>query len=495
MNSKTLEFFKELYEKFPKLKLIKLEPKTEYISLDTPIICSTLYGDVSQFPRNLTRGQIPTIKSAIDKTEYFTNQLKESYPEFFTWFKVVEYKDCFNVIIENRYGKLRANAKNLLLGFKPSIQTALDKKEYYLNKLASVNPDFLKEYTLVSDYTNESGYGTFRCKYGDVRVTFNNSYSYIPNVMSAVDKTSFFLKKLEEAVPNYKEKFQVVSDYTRSLDYMVVKDKYGELKITAAQLLQGHTPNVSSALDKFSYRVTQFTEIHGDAYTYIEDTSCHEGIKIICNFCNNEFCQQADNHLQGKGCNFCSTRRTAEKLSMTYEDFIYYSKKNGNVNVDFINCNYTSLKFPVKLKCTVHNEIFNQTASSCRYGMVGCPSCKRENLGFLRESFISSCRGKTALLYVLKIHNETECFYKVGVTNRSVKKRFERKREMPYKYEILYIIEDENCPGCIFDIEVNLLNKHNNYKYKPSIKFNGYTECFTLDLPIQEIIGNLKNLT
>jgi hypothetical protein len=494
MTTKTSDFFDNLFKRFPNLKSIDLKPKEDYKSMDIHILCSTIYGDVLQFPRNLNKGKIPTIKSATNKTEYFKEQLKSLNSKVLEFFTVIEYVSGSIVILESKYGKVRGNAKNLLLGFIPSIQTALNKKEYYLNKLNDVNPNFLNQYCLISEYTKESDYGTFRCKYGDVKITFNNSYTYIPNIMSAVDKHSFFLNKLEEAVPNYREKFEIISLYTKSLDYMVVQDGYGKLKITAAQILKGHVPNISSALDRFSYRVNQYKEVHGDSYMYLSNNDYQEGIEIICNNCGVSFSQQSDNHLMGKGCNVCSTKRAAEKQAMTYDNFLYYSLKNGNTNIDFTNCGYTSLKFPVKLKCTIHNELFEQTASSCRYGMVGCPSCKRENLGFLRESFINSCRGKTALIYVLKIKNDTEEFFKIGVTNRSVKKRFERKKEMPYEYEILYTKQDSNCPGCIFDAEVLLLNKYNIYKYKPSIKFAGYTECFNLSLPIEQIIENLKIL-
>jgi len=490
-----MEKFKKEFEEFLTPSMIDLMLTPLEIPFNTSALfkCSTKYGVVLQNLHNLKSGRTPTIKSAENKTEYFAQQLFEFNSKFFDFFNVVEYVSCFNVIIESKYGKIRATAKNLLRGFKPSIQTALNKKEYYLNKLKDLNPDFLKEYELISDYTNESGYGTFKCKYGEVRITFNNSYKYIPNIISSIDKTSFFLKKLEESVPNYKEKFTVISEYTKALEYMIVKDKYGELKITAGQLLQGHTPNVSSALDRFSYRVNQYREVHGNSYSYEKDHNYLENIKITCNKCGNIFSQKSDNHLDGKGCNICSTKRAAEKMAMSYEDFLFNSLKNGNINVDFTDCGYISLKLPLKLRCTIHNEFFEQTASSCRYGMVGCPSCKRDNLGFLKNSFVSSCKGKIALMYILKISNHEEEFYKIGITNRTVEKRFARKREMPYNYEIIYTREDEECPGCIFDLETNLLNKYNSFKYQPNIKFNGYTECLSIKTPIEEVIEKLKN--
>ena len=51
---------------------------------------------------------------------------------------------------------------------------------------------------------------------------------------------------------------------------------------------------------------------------------------------------------------------------------------------------------------------------------------------------------------------------------------------MPYKYEVLTLIED--TPENIFDLEVELHRIFKEYKYKPRKEFPGYTECFTKEL-------------
>lgn len=325
------------------------------------------------------------------------------------------------------------------------------------------------------------------------RVAVFGAFSVLYNKM--IDsKTKIFIEKLYTKNPNFIGKFEIKSNYTKSYEYLIIEDKYGELKIRASNLMSGCLPNIYSAVDKYSYRANQFKEIHGNTYLYLRDNTFPDNIRIECKVCDMTVKQSVDAHLSGKGCYRCGKKKSGKKQAMSYEDFIFYSKSNGNSNINFKNCNYTSLKYNVNLICLTHNENFTQTAMGCKDGMKGCPSCKRENLGFLRESFINSCRGKIALIYLLKIKNDNEEFYKIGITNRSVKKRFERKKEMPYEYEILYTRQNGDYPEYIFDTEVFILNKYNCYKYSPKITFAGHTECFNLSLPIDEIIENLKLL-
>ena len=83
--------------------------------------------------------------------------------------------------------------------------------------------------------------------------------------------------------------------------------------------------------------------------------------------------------------------------------------------------------------------------------------------------------------------NEDEAFYKIGKTIHKVKRRFSGKDKLPYNYEIFNEYKEEI--GNIFDLEIELHKKYRTYRYLPKSTFNGYTECYNLDLPIQEIIN------
>lgn len=117
-------------------------------------------------------------------------------------------------------------------------------------------------------------------------------------------------------------------------------------------------------------------------------------------------------------------------------------------------------------------------------GKNGCPICKNKGHSWSRSQYIERCGNKECLLYIIKCFNETEEFYKIGITSKSVKERFYGKVSIPYEYEILKIIKGN--AEQIWDLENHYKYKiFNIYKYIPKIKFSGYTECF--QIPISEI--------
>jgi hypothetical protein len=115
----------------------------------------------------------------------------------------------------------------------------------------------------------------------------------------------------------------------------------------------------------------------------------------------------------------------------------------------------------------------------------GCTKCSLE-LDNRRRTHYTSL-SKTAKIYLIKVYNEKETFYKIGKTINKTKTRFMGSGKLPYNYEI--ISEYDSKIDEIYDLEIDLHRKYKNYKYEPNIRFNGYTECYNLLLPINEIIN------
>jgi hypothetical protein len=78
-------------------------------------------------------------------------------------------------------------------------------------------------------------------------------------------------------------------------------------------------------------------------------------------------------------------------------------------------------------------------------------------------------------VYIIKCFNENEKFYKIGRTFTTIYERY--KYRFIYDYEIMY--EYEGSPEDCYNLEIKLKQVNKNNKYKPNIKFNGYTECFS----------------
>jgi len=91
-------------------------------------------------------------------------------------------------------------------------------------------------------------------------------------------------------------------------------------------------------------------------------------------------------------------------------------------------------------------------------------------------------------LYLIKCFNESETFFKAGITRDRLNKRYSSKTgnspSMPYSYEVIFdkIIDH----SLAIHIEEHL---HNNYKkYVPMLQFGGHKECYLLTEPILNYI-------
>jgi hypothetical protein len=130
------------------------------------------------------------------------------------------------------------------------------------------------------------------------------------------------------------------------------------------------------------------------------------------------------------------------------------------------------------------------TIKHAQRAIFECPICKSEwesLIGNIQAGNTKSCCGvkrgwsksqwikvsPVAKLYKVRLYNELESFIKIGITTKSIKKRF---RNIPYDFEVIKIIESES--GYIFDLENRIKRIFKNYKYKPLISFKGESECY-----------------
>ena len=119
-----------------------------------------------------------------------------------------------------------------------------------------------------------------------------------------------------------------------------------------------------------------------------------------------------------------------------------------------------------------------------------CPICKSEwesLVGNIQAGNTKSCCGikrgwsrsqwikvsPTAKLYKVRLYNELESFIKIGITTKSIKKRF---RNIPYYFEVIKIVDGES--GYIFDLENRIKRIFKKYKYKHLISYKGESECY-----------------
>ena len=87
---------------------------------------------------------------------------------------------------------------------------------------------------------------------------------------------------------------------------------------------------------------------------------------------------------------------------------------------------------------------------------------------------------KKVNLYLIKIFNNEELFFKIGLTSRTIKRRFNELSKYGYQYSIIdsFLIRGEEA----YDKEKELQNLCKEYNYKPKTSYPGYTESFNKEI-------------
>lgn len=197
-------------------------------------------------------------------------------------------------------------------------------------------------------------------------------------------------------------------------------------------------------------------------------------------------------HIKCKsGCPDCLTMKKKTYGRDTIESFSKKATKKHKGLYTYDNFIYVDSKTEGFITCSFHGD-FEQIPNTHLSGS-GCPHCANNRRGYKKSHFIASSKGENSTLYLVRCFKDDEEFYKIGITNYTVKKRF-RKCAMPYEYEVLYEFKGE--AGLIYDLEKNLFKVFGESKYTPILHFEGRTECFKnidVDTLEKEIIKINKN--
>ncbi len=187
----------------------------------------------------------------------------------------------------------------------------------------------------------------------------------------------------------------------------------------------------------------------------------HKNIDIICPL-HGKFSKRVGNHLNGHACSKCSTRGRP----LTEEDLVILRFKGKHKNIyDYENVKFAGMLCDVEIICREHGS-FHQTPVNHLHGS-GCPDCALTGFN----------QSKPGILYYLK--DIVTGYYKIGITNRTIKKRFGTKIK---DIEILKIWEFKDGSD-VYELEQFLHSEFSNYRLMNE-NFIGYgaTEFFNRDV-------------
>ncbi len=327
--------------------------------------------------------------------------------------------------------------------------------------------------------------------------------------------------------------YSTINNKNPSFRYVyIIETRYGLCKMNCSDYDRGFIPNIKSAINKTQYFVNECIEKHGIFYDYslVDYKKAHDNIEIICPV-HGVFEQKAYSHKQGIGCPICTDKgdkqEIIDKLKAkgfniisykaseilvsdkygTYkatahrirnnifpsivtaidktEVFVNKAKEKYNNKYTYENFKYINVNTKSEVTCPIHGD-FTVSAGHHLHSETGCQTC-----GLYRTHTEQFKNFQTVNLYIIRCFNETENFYKIGITGKSdVKFRYLTKKSMPYEYELIHFIQDS--PEIIVKLELDLLLFYKNSKYMPKIYFDGITECVSNIDNFVQVIANLK---
>lgn len=211
--------------------------------------------------------------------------------------------------------------------------------------------------------------------------------------------------------------------------------------------------------------IAKSIELHGFKYDYSKMSFVDSitKVKIICPT-HGEFEQTPYNHLRSKGCSKCVGNNL-----MTNNEFITASRITHANKYAYNKVHYVNSLTKVIITCPIHGD-FAQRAGHHLEGK-GCPNCAVTGFD----------KTKPAYLYYLKITTEnSQILYKIGITNRTVKARFNLIDLN--KIEIVKQKLYENGQDALEE-ETRIKCQFKEFQYKgPDVLESGNTELFTEDI-------------
>ena len=249
------------------------------------------------------------------------------------------------------------------------------------------------------------------------------------------------------------------------------------LYFTPTSIYRGTLPckKCRGTVDSTESFIYKAGEVHGDKYSYSEAAymAYHKPITITCSSHGN-FLQRVSDHLTGKGCSKCANNIQSQ------EEIIERFKNIHKNAYDYSVVVYKNMHTKIKIMCPKHGK-FYQKPSDHIFNLQGCPSCG------------SSCFStqKPGTFYVLKVLHEDKVYYKVGITNKSLKHRYSSKHDKS-KIKQCFIYTFKN--GFLAqEMEYKLLQQFTKNKANTSILLSGNTEILTQDVRKTKYFKELFN--
>lgn len=271
-----------------------------------------------------------------------------------------------------------------------------------------------------------------------------------------------------------------IHDITFSIrrDVHLAQKNGGCEKCTTENYIRPH------AID-FDEFVRRAKDVWGDRFEYFREsyeTYKESKTEIRCLKHDVKFTVTPSNHVTNDygGCPECLKEwRKSFGISCRTKinDFTKDCNRIHNNRYDYSKVVYENNHKKVEIICPDHGS-FWQTPSDHKLGGYGCPTCG--GYSFWGSKIYTTAE---AYLYMMLIEcKETgEEFFKIGVSINPIQRSKQIQIDTQNYYRVLPLHFVKGNALDVHEIESTLHKMLRDYKYKPRVKFGGWTECFSME--------------
>lgn len=188
--------------------------------------------------------------------------------------------------------------------------------------------------------------------------------------------------------------------------------------------------------------------VHKDKYDYskVEYKSNKEKVIIICPT-HGEFCQLAQDHMRGRGCEKCTGRFPIDE-----KEFLKRAKSKHGDKYNYSKSNYIGWQKPIYIECKIHGVFETKPSTHC----LTNGACKR-------------CTGKEittedAITKFIETHGEQYDYSKVDYKSSKTKIEIICKEHGSFKQIPNSHLRGIGCPQCgVIKANVDQSNKKGFY--------------------------------
>ena len=222
--------------------------------------------------------------------------------------------------------------------------------------------------------------------------------------------------------------------------------------------------------------IRKLKKLYGDKYDYsqVDYKTMDKDVTIICKE-HGEFIRKPARLLYDKlGCPKCGVKK---RHKHTKESFLSTLPDDYKSNFDYSLMDFTGVHNKVRIKCNLHNTIFEQTPLNHQQGHKGCPKCIGNSKARVATIQKLNKASSDIVVNLYYIKDKITGYYKIGVTKNSLKERFGKQYNDIIELKIIQLPENE-----AYSIEEKILELFDEHRVTVDSFGNGKTEFFKCDI-------------